>query len=278
MSRVIPPLPEEEVAKKRDALIDILFDMSEIYLEDDSDELETYATRMSEVYSGEYRQLYSELFPLLMAISDGDADSLQPLTSNLVSLYRYVGSSEKWKDEDPELFGHLLKLSDHVNLEMQRMVDRTDYEERFSEYEERFSEYEERFNDLYVELSDLYKSSAESERKLKKAVRKIKNLQFEVVSILAIFAAIVVAFSGGISILGSALTGMGQVELQDLAFVVILCGIVLFNTVAFLMHVVFWIIRRLHDSEDGESRLIDWKYILGFNVLLLILLAASACL
>lgn len=271
MSRVIPPLPEEEVAKKRDALIDILFDMSENYLEDDSDELETYATRMSEVYSGEYRQLYSELFPLLMAISDGDADSLQPLTSNLVSLYRYVGSSEKWKDEDPELFGHLLKLSDHVNLEMQRMVDRTDYEERFSEYEERF-------NELYVELSDLYKSSAESERKLKKAVRKIKNLQLEVVSILAIFAAIVVAFSGGISILGSALTGMGQVELQDLAFVVILCGIVLFNTVAFLMHVVFWIIRRLHDSEDGESRLIDWKYILGFNVLLLILLAASACL
>lgn len=264
MSRVIPPLPEEEVAKKRDALIDILFDMSEIYLEDNSDEFEAYATRMSEVYSGEYRQLYSELFPLLMAISGGDADSLQPLTTNLVSLYRYVGSSKKWKEDDPELFGHLLKLSDHVNLEMQRLVERTEYNEKFDE--------------LYEELSELYESSAESERKLRKAVRKIKNLQLEVVSILAIFAAIVVAFSGGMSILGSALTGMGQVDLQDLAFVVILCGIVLFNTVAFLMHVVFWIIRRLHDSEDGESRLIDWKYILGFNILLLILLGTSVCL
>ena len=270
MSRVIPPLPEEEVAKKRDSLIRILFDMSEVYLEDDSDELEMYAVRMSEVYSGEYRQLYSELFPLLMAISGGDADSLQPLTSNLVSLYRYVGRSERWAKEDAELFGHLLKLSDHVNLEMQRMVDR-------SEYEDRFSEYEDRFNDLYQELSELYESSDESGRKLKKAVRKIKNLQVEMVSILAIFAAIVVAFSGGMSILGSALSGIGQVELQDLAFVVILCGIVLFNTVAFLMHVVFWIIRRLHDSEEGESRLIDWKYILGFNVLMLALLAVSVC-
>ena len=140
------------------------------------------------------------------------------------------------------------------------------------------TEYNEKFDELYEELSELYESSAESERKLRKAVRKIKNLQLEVVSILAIFAAIVVAFSGGMSILGSALTGMGQVDLQDLAFVVILCGIVLFNTVAFLMHVVFWIIRRLHDSEDGESRLIDWKYILGFNILLLILLGASVCL
>ena len=222
---MIPPLQDEVVAKKRDALIDILFDMSNVYLEDNSEEIERYASRMSSVYSDEYRQLYSELFPILMAISDGDADSLQPLTTNLVSLYRYVGSSKKWAEKDPELFGH----------------------------------------------------SAESERKLKKAVRKIKNLQLEVVSILAIFAAIVVAFSGGMSILGSALTGMGQVELQDLAFVVILCGIVLFNTVAFLMHVVFWIIRRLHDSEDGESRLIDWKYILGFNVLMVILLAVSVC-
>lgn len=264
MSRVIPPLQDEVVAKKRDALIDILFDMSNVYLEDNSEEIERYASRMSSVYSDEYRQLYSELFPILMAISDGDADSLQPLTSNLVSLYRYVGSSKKWAEEDPELFGHLLKLSDHVNLEMQRMVERTEYNEKFDE--------------LYEELSELYESSAESERKLRKAVRKIKNLQLEVVSILAIFAAIVVAFSGGMSILGSALTGMGQVNLQDLAFVVILCGIVLFNTVAFLMHVVFWIIRRLHDSEDGESRLIDWKYILGFNILLLILLGASVCL
>lgn len=261
---MIPPLQDEVVAKKRDALIDILFDMSNVYLEDNSEEIERYASRMSSVYSDEYRQLYSELFPILMAISDGDADNLQPLTSNLVSLYRYVGSSKKWAEEDPELFGHLLKLSDHVNLEMQRMVERTEYNEKFDE--------------LYEELSELYESSAESERKLRKAVRKIKNLQLEVVSILAIFAAIVVAFSGGMSILGSALTGMGQVDLQDLAFVVILCGIVLFNTVAFLMHVVFWIIRRLHDSEDGESRLIDWKYILGFNILLLILLGASVCL
>ena len=250
---MIPPLQDEVVAKKRDVLIEILFEMSNMYLEDNSEEIERYASRMSSVYSDEYRQLYSEL------------------TTNLVSLYRYVGSSKKWAEVDPELFGHLLKLSDHVNLEMQRMVDRSDYEDRFGEYEMRF-------NELYDELSELYKSSFESERKLKKAVRKIKNLQLEVVSILAIFAAIVVAFSGGMSILGSALTGMGQVELQDLAFVVILCGIVLFNTVAFLMHVVFWIIRRLHDSDDEESRLIDWKYILGFNILLLALLGISACL
>lgn len=260
----INPLPKDVVAKKRDDLIDVLYDMSAGYLDDDGKEIEDYACTMSRIYSDGYRQLYSELYPILTAISGGDPDSLQPLTTNLVSLYRYVGSSEKWAREDPGLFGHLLKLSDHVNLEMQRMVERTANEEMFDE--------------LYVELSELYESSAESERKLRKAVRKIKNLQLELVSILAIFAAIVVAFSGGMSILGSALSGIGQADIQDLAFVTILCGIVLFNTVAFLMHVVFWIIRRLHESEDREDRLIDWKYILGFNVLLLVLLGITLCL
>lgn len=258
----IRPIPDKEVAKKRDFLIKILFNLSERYIEDKDDSLDEYASMMSEVYSSGYRQLYSELFPILMYISGGDPDSLQPLTTNLVSLYRHVGASEKWNKDDPGLYGHLLKLSDHVNLEMQRMVDRAENEERFEE--------------LYQNLSGVYKRAEELERRHKKAVRKIKNLQLEVVSILAIFAAIVVAFSGGISILGSALSGVGQVGLPDLAFVVTLCGIVLFNTVAFLMHVVFWIIRRMHESDDMEDRLIDWTYIVGFNFVLLVILGISA--
>lgn len=258
---MIPPLSGELVSRKRDLLIEVLEDMSKAYLDENSHDLEVYASKMSKVYSDEYRQLYSELFPILTNISGGDAYSLQPLSTNLVSLYRYVGMSDEWKQKDPTLFGHLLKLSDHVNLEVQRMVERIENDEKFG--------------DLYDELSSLYKRSSESERKLKKAVRKIKNLQLEVVSILAIFAAIVVAFSGGMSILGSAVTGVGQADLRELTFVVILCGIILFNTVSFLMHVVFWIIRRLHDAEDDDSKLIDWKYILGFNGLLLILLCAS---
>lgn len=264
MSHVISPLPVKAVADKRDALINILFDLSDTYLEDNSGELESYASKMSEIYSDGYRQLYSELFPILMAISKGDADSLQPLTTNLVSLYRYVGSSKEWREKDSELFGHLLKLSDHVNLEMQRMVDRTVNEERYQE--------------LYDELSDLYDESVKSERRLKKAVKKIKNLQLEVVSILAIFAAIVIAFSGGLNILGSAISGIGQVELQDLAFVVILCGIVLFNTIAFLLHAVYWIIRRLHDTDIDGDKLLDQTFILGFNVFLIIMLGMSVCL
>lgn len=263
----VNPLPISVVMKKRDDLIGILLELSDGFLEENDKILDEYASRMSNIYSDGYRQLYSELFPILMKISGGDADSLQPLTTNLVSLYRHVGESDKWSrsdGKDPELYGHLLKLSDHINLEMQRMIERAANEEKF--------------NRLYDELVEIHGKSIKLEQKHRKAVKKIKNLQLETVSILAIFAAIVVAFSGGVNILGNALAGIGQVEMQDLAFIVILCGIILFNTVAFLMHVVFWIIRRMHDSENEEDRLIDWTYILLVNVMLLILLGLSACL
>lgn len=254
----VKPIPLSEVSSKRDLLIHLLYKLSEDYLENDESVLEWFASQFSKVYSDGYRQLYSELFPVLSSISNDDADCLQPISSNLFCLHRYVGQSERWNKENPELFGHLLKLSDHVNLEVQRMVEHQNNEDRFQ--------------DLYSEFSDLYDKSVRIEQKNKKYTKKIKNLQLEIVSILAIFAAIVVAFSGGINILGNAISNVGNADLSNLSFIIILCGIVLFNTLAFLMHVVFWIIRRLNDPVEEESRLIDWKYIFGFNVFLVILL------
>lgn len=72
----IRPLPDEVVAIKRDSLSRMLLELSDHYI-DDNLQFERYASRMSEAYSQEYRQLYSELFPILMRISGGDADDLQ---------------------------------------------------------------------------------------------------------------------------------------------------------------------------------------------------------
>lgn len=261
----VKPLPPSLVSSKRDLLISILYELSEDYLDNDEHELEYYASQFSQVYSKGYRQLYSELFPVLSSISDDDADRLQPLSFNLFRLHRYVGQSKHWSENDPELFGHLLKLSDHVNLEVQRMVEHQNNEDRFNDL---YSE----FSDIYSEFSELYDKSLKIEQKNRKYTKKIKNLQLEMVSILAIFAAIVVAFTGGINVLGNAISNVGNVEIQSLSFIIILCGIVLFNTLAFLMHVVFWIIRRLNDPIEEDSRLVDWKYIVGFNILLIVLL------
>ena len=120
-------------------------------------------------------------------------------------------------------------------------------------------------DEVRKEISRMSTERRKLENKTRKAMKKAKNLQLEVISILAIFAAIVIAFAGGLNMLGGALSGTAQTETLDLLSVLSLCGIILFNTVSFLMHVVFWIIRRLHDNAEDGSRLIDTKYLLWFN-------------
>lgn len=256
---LIDSLPENEVAYKRGLLFDTLRYLSDQYLEEDDTTLEEYAQDLSKVYSGGYRQLYSELYLVLWEISDGDFDKLQPLIANLTILCRYVGGSDKWMKKDPELFGHLLKLNDHINLEMQRVFEYRNNEARFEQ--------------LYENMSDLYNETKGLDNRIGKTAKKVRGIQLEMVSILAIFAAIVVAFSGGMNVIGGAISSVGDADLKNLAFIVVLCGIVLFNTLAFLLYSVIWIIHRLNHSDNTEESIfLDRFYVIGFNIVLIVLL------
>lgn len=247
---------DDTVTERRNMLLSALYDLSDFYMEEEKD-LESFARRMSLVYEGGYRHVYSDLYPALMAIHDGDPSDLDVLCTNLDTLYRHVGSH--WNEKDSELYGHLLKLSDHVNLEVQRMAETDLLKQQLEE--------------LYNQTNEAMEESQKLERRLKKAVKRSKTLQLELVSILAIFAAIVVAFSGGMNVLGGALSGLADAGRGDTAFIVILCGIVLFNTVAFLLHAVMWIIHRTDDDDAGRSSFLDWGYVVAFNVVLFALLA-----
>lgn len=223
--------------------------------------LDRMAKDVEEIYSDGYRQQYSDLLNMLIEIEDrlGSKFNSQDLCDNLEQLSEYIRISQEADGSyryNADAFLGITKLADHISLELQRD------------------------DDYRILIQRIRKSQSDLEsmsEAVGKARKEAQSSKVELVAILSIFAALVIAFSGGVSILGGAISGIGQAELQALAFVVLLCGIVLFNTVAFLMHVVFWIIRRLHDSEGPENRLIDWKYILGFNVLLLVLLGITLC-
>ena len=116
------------------------------------------------------------------------------------------------------LYGKILKLSDHVNLEVQRLQD-----------------YEGIRKESVETVSKLSQDIELAQKDLARARKKVRKMQTEVVVILGIFAAIVMAMSGGLSLMGSSLEGMSSTGPYKIAFVVLLCGMVLFDTIAFLM-------------------------------------------
>jgi len=269
---LIEPLDEETASAKQEQLADLLFTLSNDYVNEEEDSIEYRVSELSDIYGGGFRHLYSNMHLIIAEIYNGDPYNVVVLLENIELLRTHVKSNWEMKEYPEHLYGNLLKLSDHLNLEYQRHIESLE---------------------LQAKIDAMYKKTKNDLRKVRK---KASRIQTEVVFILAIFAAIVMAFSGGLTILGGSLAGISSAGPLKLAFVIILCGIVVFNTIALLMHAIGKIVVEFYDPEDefeGKSpieklaRSIEHSlrrkkfkhwYVVLFNVLLLSMLALDVCL
>jgi hypothetical protein len=107
---------------------------------------------------------------------------------------------------------------------------------------------------------------------------------------LSIFAAIVLAFSGSLSFIGSALTGMANVSAFKSVFIVALCGLVVFNLIFLLLYIVGKLTGRSiytdFGQENSDIEKCTWigkvrrrlPYVFWINIcLLLIMLGDFVC-
>lgn len=272
MSEGLKPLDDDVIEEKRDKLKVLLFRLAKDY-DDDPDRT---VEELSEIYDNGYRQMYSEIFPIISEIrSSGEYGGLDFLTGNLEYAREHVkeliqkSSEERSEDEEKvvsrceSLYGKILKLSDHVNLEVQRLQD-----------------YEGIRKESVETVSKLSQDIELAQKDLARARKKVRKMQTEVVVILGIFAAIVMAMSGGLSLMGSSLEGMSSTGPYKIAFVVLLCGMVLFDTIAFLMTYIQRMVGELYDMEDHSGtqcqRLLDAvsnnRFLIVFNLMIVAML------
>jgi hypothetical protein len=101
------------------------------------------------------------------------------------------------------------------------------------------------------------------------------KLQVQLVAILGVFAAIVVAFSAGSEFLKGTLTTMGDASIYEATFFIALCGLVLFNMVALLMHYVAEIVGSKNPKFKLHSSGKDRSYVRWFNAVLIALMAIA---
>lgn len=102
--------------------------------------------------------------------------------------------------------------------------------------------------------------SKEVEERAKGAEERFSRLQVDFVAILAIFAAVVIAFSTGSNYLSSALSSINTVSLKPLVAVVSLCGFVLANILFMLMYFI--------GQLTGKSIRVGWVYVGVVDVVL----------
>lgn len=83
-----------------------------------------------------------------------------------------------------------------------------------------------------------WEALVEAKKNSDEATDKLKGMQGETVAIISIFSAIILAFSGGLSYLSSAISAVHNSPITKLILTVLVCGFILFNTVFILLYVV----------------------------------------
>lgn len=214
----------DESRRRQGDLIKLLKEMALTCMDDIA--IRNVVIKFKALYTDGFRHNYSEFFSLIVEFAKDDNEySLDYLSNNLEAArdlveLDFVAGEKEFRG----LYKPLLKLSDHLNME----IGRYSY---YSISEQRVKDLEKRNQALQSELK-------EATEKLDEATSKVGSVQTDMISVLSIFAAIVLTFSGSMSLLGNALTGMQDTRVFKAVFFVLLCGFILCNTIFLMMYLV----------------------------------------
>ena len=203
------------------------------------------ASDVESIYGGGYRQQYSDLMNMLVSI-ENEQDLMfddQNLCGNLELLSEHIRVSLDDKGQfrySLDAFMGITKLADHIGLETQRDRD----------YQTLMYNLKEARRQAHSESLQLSKDIAKAKKTVKKARKEAQSSKMELVAILSIFAALVIAFSGGLTYLGGTISSSGDVSVGTTVFSVMICGLMLFNIIAFLMVMVVVIVRLNRDKGE----------------------------
>lgn len=185
-----------------------------------------------------FRHQYRFFFDVLDRI---EPDKIDVLLTNLRFIIDETGSDDAVRSK-------LMKLYDHISLDIKRKT----YYERELRNEKEITGMKEKVDQLSSRADEAY--------------AKVERIQLEIVAVLGVFAAIVIGFTGGLDVIGGALSNVGTKDFPLVLFSVSLCGMVLFDVLLLLMTCIMRIVK------DRKDALIDMRYVLAFNGVMIALM------
>ena len=221
------------------------------------DNIESVIKFIIEYYLVNTRHRYSEVARYINEKSINDEQIISFILMNLEMIIDYCQENYEILDKQitsiktgtqyenneldcSKLVQKLHKLNDHIELELDRI--------QFSvkrEREVRIRMVDDLNNTLRKAQDDMTNTANNIEAKLNNTV----------ISVLGIFSAIIIAFFGGLNVLGNIFTHVSSssVSIYRLIFMSCLTGVIVFNIIFMLLH----FISKILDKNMG--RLCDWN-------------------
>ncbi len=238
---------------KRETLNNILIELSKSQdILKDAKNKDIYFKKLESVYYScdeeNFRHYYSDIFSTLTLI-DGDSSigSLDILAQNIqVIKDAYIPRNYDESKNLIDISKEILKLYDHTNLDIARinytkeMTDKTKSE--LTNNKLSLKSIEDDFKEAKSDLTELAHETTKNFQNIAKEVQdKQAGMQKEYITILGIFAAIVLAFTGGTVFSSSVLENINKPSIYRITLIALIIGFVLFNLICLLIDFVYQI-------------------------------------
>lgn len=239
---------EKEFTQRED-FKNILFALSQEkgLLQDNHTRLRIYQ-RLESLYHNSdsklaFRHFYSDIFLILTTIQqNGEWGNIQILGQNLLEIRKeYRPMNKDGQGNLIDVSDSIRKLYDHVNLDIARMT--------CSDKLDRELLNEDHIKDIQAQIQFISKASTELNQKNKNIEVQLKDTQKQYITILGIFAGIVLSFTGGVAFSTSVLQNLHLGSPYRLVFVVLLIGLVLLNMIFGLFYYLERLVRNKKTSK-----------------------------
>ena len=254
---------------QRKEFCDILFELAknQEILQDKATRHEMYKRLEALYYSpnkeDRYRHFYSDIFTVLTQIQQASNQGDINILGQNLSLIR-AGYNPQNRDEQGNIIDisdSIRKLYDHVSLDIAR-ISYSDAGDRKTAGETAIVDMQSQLNQIKTEIDKAKIAQNNVEAELGKQQR-------EYIAILGIFAAIVLAFTGGIAFSTSVLKSINTVSVYRITMVSLMIGLVLINV---LFGLFYYVDRLVNGMQKNRKKL---KPLLFSNVIMCGLLSIT---
>lgn len=193
-----------------------------------------------------FRHFYSDIFIVLTQIQQGQLEgSIDALGQNLEYLRSHYEPHMDAEGHCIDVSDSLQKLYDHVSLDIARI--------RYSEEGDRAASGEKTVSELKTQITEtqgqLDKIKEDVHQEVASQKEELSKQQREYISILGIFAAVVLAFTGGIAFSTSVFENIDTISPYRIVAVSLIIGLVLVN----ILFGLFFYIDRLVNGAASKS-------------------------
>lgn len=243
-----------ETRKRQEMLSGHIYALSEKILDGEKNEHLAIIQKMQMIYKDGFRHSYSDFFPVISKIFEKNTTyAVEYLMTNLEAIREileldYSNGTNQFCD----IYSQFTKLCDHLNLQISEMTYFLCTDDKLSSVSENMQEANKNLMSAHEdlekalgELNPVREQLLKAQDNLLEANQRAKSLQTELIAVLSIFAAIVLTFSGGFTLLGSVMSSIGSARYYEMVVLVaVICGMVMFNTIFLMMYLVGKIINR----------------------------------